>query len=658
MVELTWDGKYDSNGKRTSPLRLKLPFQTVETINESAQQRQMSLDMFSAGRQSDWRNRLIWGDKKYVLPGLLDEFAGKVDLIYIDPPFNVGADFSFTASIPDNPETEDEDEETTFFKSPSVIEQKAYRDTWGRGLDSYLQWFYETIVLLRELLSDKGSIYIHLDYHIGHYAKTVADEVFGQSQFRNEIVWKRSLPHNDPKKYGAIHDVIYYYVKSENYFFNQMFTGLSEEYKDSHYNQADEDGRRYQLSSLSASGPGPARRFGDKVLDPPRGTHWRYSQENIDELMTQGRIVFTTGITPRYKRFMDEMQGPAIQSIWTDIYPINSQAIERVDYATQKPEALLERIIKASSNEADMVLDCFCGSGTTAATADKLNRRWIACDLGRFAIHTARKRLLSIENVKPFVVQNLGKYERQAWQAAEFGNEKEATKIARQYHYFILDLYHARPIEGYTWLHGIKDGRMVHVGPVDSPISPNDVKQIAIEFKKAQGTGKDAPSVAAVDVLGWDFAFELNEVASQQAAQAGINVKFIRIPREVLEQKAVEQGDIKFFELAALSIEVQKKKQEVTLSLTDFIIPPDDVPVEVQKAITHWSQWIDYWAVDWDNKDDTFHNMWQAYRTRQDNTLKLKGNHIYEDPGEYIVMVKVIDILGNDTTKTLKVKVS
>lgn len=190
-----------------------------------------------------------------------------------------------------------------YIEIPSIIEQKAYRDTWGRGLDSYLQWFYETTVLLRELLSEKGSIYIHLDYHIGHYAKTVIDEVFGQGQFRNEIVWKRSLPHNDPKKYGAIHDVIYYYVKGENYFFNQMFTGLSEEYKESHYNQVDEEGRRYQLSSLSASGSGPARRFGDQVLEPPRGTHWRYSQENIDELMAQGRIIFTTGNSPRYKRF-------------------------------------------------------------------------------------------------------------------------------------------------------------------------------------------------------------------------------------------------------------------------------------------------------------------------------------------------------------------
>jgi len=384
MTELIWQGKYDENGKRTAPLRVSLPFQTVETINESTMERQRMLDLFSAGRDSDWRNRLIWGDKKYVLPSLLDEFAGKVNLIYIDPPFNVGADFSFTATIADHPESEDEDEETSFIKQSSVIEQKAYRDTWGKGLDSYLLWFYETVVLLRELLADNGSLYVHLDYHIGHYAKTVLDEVFGQDNFKNEIVWKRSLPHNDPKRYGSIHDVILFYTKGENYVFNQIFTEQSEKYKASHYTSKDEDGRVYRLQSLSASGSGPARRFGERVIEPPKGNHWRFSQDRIDQLLAEGRIVFTKNGTPNFKRYLDESKGSALQSIWTDINPVNSQAVERVDYTTQKPEALLERIIKASSDEGDLVLDCFCGSGTSATTAEKLNRRWITCDLLSF----------------------------------------------------------------------------------------------------------------------------------------------------------------------------------------------------------------------------------------------------------------------------------
>jgi len=207
-TELVWDGKY-KDGKKRSPLRISLPFQDVETVNESAQERQKMLDLFSSGRPADWRNRLIWGDKRYVLPSLLDEFSGKVDLIYIDPPFDTGADFSFTTQIPNS--------EASITKEPSVIEQKAYRDTWGRGLDSYLQWFYETVVVLHELLNENGSIYIHVGSNVSHYAKVIADSVFGSEQYINEIVWKRSDAHNDGKQgarqYGRIHDVILFYAR-------------------------------------------------------------------------------------------------------------------------------------------------------------------------------------------------------------------------------------------------------------------------------------------------------------------------------------------------------------------------------------------------------------------------------------------------------------
>jgi hypothetical protein len=305
------------------------------------------------------------------------------------------------------------------------------------------------------------------------------------------------------------------------------------------------------------------------------------------------------------------------------------------------------------------VFDCFAGSGTTAAVAEKLGRRWIACDLGRFAIHTTRKRLLSISGVRPFVVQNLGKYERQLWAGAEFGeaNGKKAGERQRAYVEFVLKLANAMPIHGYTWLHGVKAGRMIHVGAVDAPVSVGDVTQIAAEFKRAVGTGKDAPTTNGVDVLGWDFAFELNEVAKQQAAAANIQMRFLRIPRDVMDKRAVEQGDIHFFELAALSVEVKTSRRNASLKLKDFVIPPDDVPEEARRAVKHWSQWIDYWAVDWDNQGDTFHNEWQTYRTRKDKLLALEVTHTYPDPGEYAVVVKVIDILGNDTTKTVKVRV-
>src|SRR6266496_2810565 len=284
--------------------------------------------------------------------------------------------------------------------------------------------------------------------------------------------------------------------------------------------------------------------------------------------MTDGMIVVSANDVPQYKKFLDEAEGVAAQSLWDDLKLLHRN--EMVGYATQKPAVLLERIIGSASDENDLVLDCFVGSGTMPVVAEKFGRRWIACDLGRFAIHTTRKRLLSLAECRPFVVQNLGKYERQLWQAAEFGDQVGAKQTA--YRGFILSLYKTTPINGYAWLHGLRGGRMVHVGAVDSPVSPADVTQIATEFKKAIGTGKDAPQTRGVDILGWDFAFEINEVVKQQASQAGLDLRFLRIPRDVMDRRAVEQGDVRFFELAALAVDVQRQSRTVTVALTDFVI--------------------------------------------------------------------------------------
>ena len=381
---------------------------------------------------------------------------------------------------------------------------------------------------------------------------------------------------------------------------------------------------------------------------------------------------------------------------------------ESVNYATQKPEALLERILKASSNAGDLVLDCFCGSGTTAAVAEKLGRRWITCDLGRFAIHTARKRLLGIENVTPFIVQNLGTYERQQWMAAEFhhppaplltkegemmspsphlrkegpgavsphlgkeglgavtphlgkegagGGLQKRLAIERQYRRFILDLYHAEPLDGHAWLHGAKAGRLIHIGTVDAPVTVEDIKQTIREFWKL--VGKDAAAQTnGVDFLGWDFAFDVNETAKQFAASNRVDVKCKKIPHEVLEKKAIEQGDIRFYELAYLDAAASVNGTQATVALRNFIAPPDDVPPDIQRAIRHWSQWIDYWAIDWNYRDDTFHNEWQSYRTKARPELELAAAHQYAEAGTYVVLVKVIDILGNDTTKAIEIQIA
>jgi DNA modification methylase len=617
-AELIWEGKYDNTGRRVAPLRVALPFQTIETVNESAQDRQqfLLLESASAYHAQEWRNRLIWGDKKYVLPSLLPEFAGKVNLIYIDPPFATDADFSFTAMIPDAPSGKSDDP-LEFVKEPSVIEQKAYRDTWGRGLDSYLQWMHETLTHLYELLADTGSIFVHLDVHRGPYVKVLMDEIFGVDNFQNEIAWYYYNKMHDSRKHQLpkAFDQILYYVKNKEAAFTY------------HRQEEKRDEPVMQLKRVKVDG---------KMIN---------ARDEDGKVMYQERVTRT------------------VDNVWRIrcLQPANKQ--EWVNYDTQKPVDLIERILAISANKGDLVLDCFCGSGTSLVAAELHDRRWIGCDLSRFAIHTTRKRLLSTPGVRPFVVQNLGKYERQLWAGAEFKTTEKtegAEELARRqaaYTAFILELYGAKPVKGYNWLHGVKSGRLVHVGAVDAPVSTGDVANIAAEFRKAVGTGKDAPETNGVDVLGWDFAFEINEVAKQQAARANLRMRFMRIPHDAMDKRAVEQGDIHFFELAALSVGVKARKRDVTLKLTDFVIPPDDVPEDARRAVKHWSQWIDYWAVDWNNKGDTFHNEWQTFRTRNEPTIKLATTHAYIESGEFAVVVKVIDILGNDTTKAVRVRV-
>src|SRR5271168_4406326 len=414
MTELIWDGKY-KDGKKQGPVRMALPFQTIETVNESAQDRRRTLELFASGRDTEWRNRLIWGDKKYVLPSLLPEFAGKVNLIYIDPPFDTKANFSFTASIAEGPDS-NEDETTFFTKEPSLIEQKAFRDTFN----SYLEWFYETAVLLRELLSDDGTIYVHIGQNVSHGVKLALDEIFGADRYLNQIIWKRQTAHSDvaqgSQHLGRLHDVIFLYTKSEQFHWQTQYTPYDEEYVSAFYKHVEPDsGRRYRLSDATAPGKSLKGNPYFEFLGVKR--YWRFSEKKMKELYAQGRIVQTKpGTVPQQKRYLDEMPGVPLQDLWLDINAVQPQGLERTGYATQKPEELLERVITLASNPGDLVADFFCGSGTTLAVAEKLGRKWIGCDLGRFAIHTSRKRLIGVQRelknaVKPyraFEILNLG----------------------------------------------------------------------------------------------------------------------------------------------------------------------------------------------------------------------------------------------------------
>ncbi len=634
-TELVWPGKYDENGRRQDVDRARLPFQVIERINESRATREANklpsqaslFDIYEAKEgdtyEDGWRNKLIWGDNLLVMGSLLENFAGKVDLIYIDPPFATGADFSVTTEIGDD--------NLDVTKKQSIIEEKAYRDTWGRGIESYLGMLQARLILMRDLLSERGSIYIHVDWHIGHFVKLLLDEIFGGGNFRNEIIWWYITTPAPQKNFARQHDTIFFYAKSDKIYF-------------------DRDAVRVPYSEETLSKK-PSRRV--------------FHQENKS-----------------YQQKPHEL-GKVCPDVW-EIPFINPFAHERLDYPTQKPEALLERIIKASSNEGDLILDCFCGSGTTAAVAEKLGRRWIACDLGRFAAHTTRKRLLSIKNCKPFEILNLGKYERQYWQGITFGRQGRHITEQTLYEYlaFILRLYGAQPVSGMIQLHGKKAKAMVHIGTVDSPVTIDEINLALDECVKLKQSD--------LHVLGWEWEmgiagpsndYHASGLMHEIAKQKGIKLFLLQIPREVMEQQAVENGHIQFFELAYLEVEIQGGSHEsqlsekhvseytfgqqlkvsypITVYLKDFVIANTNlIPPEVREKVRKWSDYIDYWAVDWNFQHDTFMNGWVTYRNRKDRRLELQSEaHIYEEPGCYTIVVKVVDIFGNDTTQAYEVEV-
>jgi len=301
-----------------------------------------------------------------------------------------------------------------------------------------------------------------------------------------------------------------------------------------------------------------------------------------------------------------------------------------------------------------VVADFFCGSGTTLAVAEKLGRRWIGCDLGRYAIHTSRKRLLSIEGCLPFEVLNLGKYERQYWQGITFEKEKTLNEqILYEYLSFILKLYGAQPVPGLMHIHGKKGRVMVHIGAVDAPVTIDEMNAAINECANIKQP--------ELHILGWEWEMGLYDLMISEAKKKGVKIVLLQIPREVMEQQAVDKGDIHFFELAYLEIEIDNpKKSTVEVTLKDFVIPNTElIPDEIRSKIKKWSDYIDYWAVDWDYQNDTFMQKWVTYRTRKDRTLLLTSDpHTYKRPDLYHILVKVIDIFGNDTSQVFEVEVT
>lgn len=611
-TELVWPGKYNSDGTLKEPPRVSLPFQVIERVNETratreARKEPQELSLFDVweGDEGDsfedgWRNKLIWGDNLLVMSSLLENFAGEIDLIYIDPPFATGADFKLDAEIGDGTSSVE--------KEASLIEEKAYRDTWAAGVDSYLSMLSSRLGLMRDLLSQNGTIYLHMGTEMSGPAQLLLEEVFGREQNLNQIIWQYKYGGRAGNAFGRKHDVLLRFGKQPDPYFDMDAVRVPVEDASllANYRYVDENGRRYR-----------------------KGT-WKSGKE--------------------YRYYADEGRTP--DDVWSDINSIHAASKERMGYPTQKPEELLQRVVKASSRPGALVADFFCGSGTTLAVAEKLGRRWIGCDLGRWAIHTSRKRLLEVPEGRPFEVLNLGKYERQYWQGITFGEDRSPTQHALfEYLAFILRLYGAEPVSGLAHLHGKKGSAMIHISSVDTPVTIDEIDEAITECA--------ALEQGELHVLGWEWEMGLYELMVEEAKKRGIKLLLLQIPREVMEQQAVDKGDVQFFELAHLELEVNLDGRVSAVSLSDFVIPNTElIPEEVRDKVDKWSDYIDYWAVDWDFRGDTFMQGWVTYRTRNNRKLELTSDpHTYERSGIYTIVVKVIDIFGNDTSQAYEVRV-
>jgi len=718
-VELVW------NGKTQEVCNLVLPFQTIEHIDEPRSERikkgDYVGDLFDpSGRQiRGWTNKLIWGDNKLILSSLKNgpmrqeiEKQGGLKLIYIDPPFDVGADFSMNVEIG----------EESFTKKPSVIEEVAYRDTWGKGADSFIAMIYERLKLMHGLLADDGSIYVHCDYRVNSFIRLVLDEIFGRDNFVNQITWKRTTAHGDAKqgakRYDIVDDNIFLYFKNkESFIWNTQYVPFSDEQIKQQYNKVDEEGRNYRLVTPTASKLGGDTSYEWKGVFPPKGRYWAYSKTKMKEFDEQGKLYYSNTGQPYIKYYLDERPGVAAQTIWSDIL-LAPTSKERVDYPTQKPEKLLERIILASSNENDLVADFFCGSGTTLAVAEKLGRKWIGADLGRFAVHTSRKRLIQVQremkkegkDFRAFEILNLGKYEREHYvNVSEGVREQEKQFILnnkeRQFVQLILSAYKSQPVDSYNYFVGKKRDRLVAVGPINTPVSAAFIDE-TIEEAKEKGITK-------FDILGFDYEMGVD---FSSLSRQGVDVQFKVIPREVFDRRAVEKGYVKFYDVAYIEVKPVIKgrgnNKTVAVELCDFSVFYNQDSVEetegalkdgaskiviengqvikvskdkktsvvTKEVLTKkWTDWVDYWSVDFnmdskkeiirvlDPKTDEekeewtggyiFENEWQSFRTKKDRSLELVSAEKEVSKGRRKIAVKVVDIFGNDTTKVIEVNI-
>ena len=685
-TELIWPGK------TTEVERVVLPFQSIEHIDEPRSGTVKQLDLFSfnetSGRQiGGWTNKLIWGDNKLVLSSLVHgpmrkqiDDAGGLKLVYIDPPFDVGADFSIDVEVG----------EVSVNKQASVVEEIAYRDTWGRGRDSYVAMLSERLRLIHGLLANDGTIAVHCDWRIIHHVRMLLDEVFGSENFVNEVVWRYGKMSNAQRRFPQNHDLICIYSKTDNYTFNPIRQA------DSEYRNRFErflTGNRVLYGSVKSST--------DKlILGRVKKVEKELGRQIVDsDVLFDFNVEFKTQ-----------------DDVFYDISIIKGNADERLNFPTQKPESLIERLIVAFSNEGDLVADFFAGSGTTLAVSERLDRKWIGADLGRFAIHTARKRLIGVqrdrasknESYRAFEILNLGSYERQYFLGVDQDVEiaaLEASKSEMRARFvdLVMGAYGGQGSEQLSGFDGVKGNASVLVGPLDAPITEESVRRAIDTAKKA--------GITRVDILGFEFEMGIKPVMQDTAKGEGVTLTLRYIPNDVFDKRAIAKGQVKFYDVGYLEFKPKQAKDgSVTVELEEFSVfyaqedadaaasglrngqarvvvdggqvvrvAKDKKGVITKEILTKsWTDWIDYWAVDFDFESQReivrvvtdegekdvwtgryiFENQWQDFRTKDSRELtKVSDKHTYDIPGEYKIAVKVVDVFGNDTTKVVKLKV-
>lgn len=593
-----------------------------------------------------WMNRLVYGDNLLTMQALLagdpqtglPSLRGKVDLIYIDPPFDSKADYRTKVVLPG----------VDIQQKPTVVEQFAYADTWEEGTISYLKMIYKRLILMKELLSDTGTVYVHIDWHIDSYVKIMLDDIFGKDNFRDQIIWYypggiKAVPHYFPRKY----DCIYCYSKTNNYVFNNQRKGIEDNSLYSRWIKYSEDGETITYKNFPRT---------DKV--------------KFD--MYVKRFISQNKREPKDEDVIYRFEGALVDDVWDDCPAVFRLLNEKTGYSTQKPASLLERIIKASSNEGDLVCDFFGGSGTTAAVAEKLGRRWITCDIGKPASLVMRKRFIDQE-VNPFLYQSIGDYQKEA-----FHNNKKLRRVG-DLSQVVLGLFGALPFSSeqvsdrnFGYVKGTRNLVMV-----DSPnrLTTAATVRRAVEAK-ASLLGGDWDKVI---VLGWNFAFDISQAIEKYKNS---NVEVLVIPPDLLDKlskkgfkKLIADKTVRFSSLQYLvvnPVEVTVNgngEDELDISLSNYVLlSPDNIPLDdkdkekLQQVMEQDPlSLIEYWSIDPDYDGDTFRSTWQDYRENVDNdsdplhcvySTRMAMPH----KDERKVCVKAVDVFGFESQVILDVK--